>query len=195
MSNALLLDVDDTVLIVIDVQLRFASKLPATKWRPIVARICWLIRAAAWLGVPPIVTAEDIPRLGGVHDDIALALPANAVVFNKMVFGLGSDLDILAAIERTERRTAVLVGFETDVCVAQSALGLLNRGYQVAVVSDCTGSAQSGHEAGLRRAERAGAAILPVRSVVYEWLRSVDRARQFSVRVTKDGGAPDGVVL
>ena len=60
---------------------------------------------------------------------------------------------------RSGRKTAVLVGLETDVCVAHSALGLLGHGYQVAVVADATGSPGTAHGFGLERAaggRRAG---------------------------------------
>ena len=51
-------------------------------------------------------------------------------------FGLADVPEIVASVEHTGRRTAVLVGMETDVCVAQSALGLLDEDFTVAVVED-----------------------------------------------------------
>jgi nicotinamidase-related amidase len=39
---------------------------------------------------------------------------------------LAAEPAIMAAVEATGRRTADLVGAETDVCVAQSAVGLLD---------------------------------------------------------------------
>ena len=195
MPDHQLLDVDDSLLIVIDVQARFLEKLAVGESRPLVARIAWLVQASVWLGVPLVVTAEDAPRLGGVVDEIAAVLPAGTPVFNKMTFGLASSPEILAAVERTGRRTAILVGLETDVCVGHSAIGLLERDYRVAVVSDCTGSPGLAHETGLRRIERAGAIIVPARSLLYEWLRTVARAGEFAAGVTGSIGVPEGVVL
>ena len=51
------------------------------------------------LNVPIVVTAEDIPSLGGVVPAIANRLPPESYVFNKMAFGLGADGDIVAAVE------------------------------------------------------------------------------------------------
>jgi hypothetical protein len=96
-----------------------------------------------------------------------------------MSFGLTADPVILAAVERTKRKTAVLVGLETDVCVAQSALGLLQRGYRVAVLADATGSPGTGHAFGLDRMRGAGALVLGLKGLYYEWLRTVERADQF----------------
>ena len=44
----------------------------------------------------------------------------------KPTFGLAGTPEILDAVKATGRRTAVLVGFETDICVYQSAVGLLD---------------------------------------------------------------------
>ncbi|HEX8035654.1 MAG TPA: isochorismatase family protein, partial [Ktedonobacterales bacterium] len=106
-------------------------------------------------------------------------LPAETPVYNKMIFGLADDPDILAAVARTGRNTAILIGLETDVCVAQSALGLLERGYHVVAVADATGSPEPAHTAGLNRMRDAGVAILNVKNLFYEWIRTVDQVRRF----------------
>ena len=60
-------------------------------------------------------------------------------------------MDILEAVQNTNCKTAVLIGYETDVCITHSALGLLELGYQVAVVADATGSPGEAHQIGLSR--------------------------------------------
>jgi nicotinamidase-related amidase len=97
----------------------------------------------------------------------------------KPVFGLADDPAILAAVKRTGRRTAVLVGMETDVCVAHSAIGLLDRGLRVAVVADATFSPGDMHAHGLRRIADAGATVIHAKGVYYEWIRTLEAARAF----------------
>lgn len=174
-----LLDADDSVLIVIDVQAAFLDKLPPSDGERLLRRICWLVGVARCLEVPLIVTAEDVPNLGSVHPQIAEALPPGTQVHNKMSFGLAADPVILAAIERTGRKTAVLVGLETDVCVAQSAIGLLQNGYRVATVADATDSPGTGHAFGLERMQATGVLTLGLKGLYYEWLRTVERADRF----------------
>ena len=87
--------------------------------------------------------------------------------------------EIVAAVEAIGRGTAVLVGAETDVCVAQSALGLLDRGLRVAVLADATYSPGPMHEHGLRRIAEAGGAVIHAKGVYYEWLRTVEAATTF----------------
>jgi nicotinamidase-related amidase len=131
---------DLSCLIVIDVQEYFLNKLPAGLVAPLVARIAWLLRVAGALDIPIIATAEDIAANGGLIPELVETLPAGTKVFDKMIFGLNDQPDIRAAVTATGRAEFVLVGLETDVCVAHSALGLAAAGHRVAVVEDACGS-------------------------------------------------------
>jgi len=190
-----LIDVGDSVLIVIDVQEFFLAKLPPQERELLVARIGWLIKVATRLNVPIVVTAEDIPKLGGVVPSIADKLPPESLVFNKMVFGLGEDQHIIAAVQDTGRNTVVLVGLETDVCVAHSALGLVRRGFELVVVADATGSPGSGHQVGLERMRRAGVLVSSLKSLYYEWIRTVTQDHQFMEKYAQEIGLPPGISL
>ncbi|HEY4632393.1 MAG TPA: isochorismatase family protein [Candidatus Limnocylindrales bacterium] len=172
-----LLALEASVLVVVDAQPGFGDA-PADG---VVARIGWLAAVAAALGVPIVVTEEDPDRNGRTSEAIRQVLPETTPVLVKPVFGLADVPAILAAIEATGRTTAVLVGMETDVCVTQSALGLLDRGYRVAVVEDATYAPHGAHEAGIRRMTGAGVEVLHARGVYYEWVRSVDAARRFEL--------------
>jgi nicotinamidase-related amidase len=195
MSRSALIVADDSILIVIDVQPAFVAKLPPQAGPPLVNRICWLIGVARWLNVSLVVTAENIAELGGVAPEIERALPPDTRIHDKLIFGLAADPAILAAVEASGRRTAVLIGLETDVCVAQSALGLLDRGYRVVAVADATGSPGSAHADGLERIRGAGGIVLGVKSLFYEWLRTVEQTRRFGVECAGMLGEPDGVTL
>ena len=142
-------------------------------------RVAWLAGVAAALGIPAVVTEEDATRNGPTAARITAALPAGTPVFAKVVFGAADQPDILAAIEALGRRTAVLVGLETDVCVAHTGLGLLDRGFRVVVVDDATYAPGPMHDAGLRRLAAAGAEIVHAKGVYYEWVRTLEAARAF----------------
>jgi len=192
MQRAQLIDPADSVLIVIDVQDLFLDKLAPDARQPLLDHLRWLIGTARWLGIPIVATAEDVPALGGVTPAIAALLPPGATVHNKLVFGLAADPAILAAIAATERRTAILVGLETDVCVTHSALGLAERGFRVAVVADATGSPGPAHAAGLDRLRDAGITLLSTKGLYYEWLRTVERANRCRAECTGALGVPSG---
>ena len=155
-------------------------------------RMCWVIKIANWLNVPLVATAEDIPNTGNICEEVAQVLPPNTKIFNKMTFGLAAQADIIEAVQATGRKTAVLIGYETDVCITHSALGLLELGYQVAVVADATGSPGEAYQIGLDRIRGAGGIIVSAKSLYYEWIRTVAK----SIEYEKSGiETPEGMIL
>jgi nicotinamidase-related amidase len=122
---------------------------------------------------------------------VAERLPPGTRAFNKMVFGLAADEDIMAALRATGRGTAILAGLETDVCIAHSALGLLQQGYGVAVVADASGSPGTGHAVGLERVRGAGAVVLSAKSLYFEWVRTVARDDEFMAEYEDELGLWD----
>ena len=168
-----LIEASECVLVVIDMQDSFFNKYEREKSQAVISKTAWLIRAANSIGIPIVAMAEDIPNSGPLTEKITAALPAEAHVFNKDVFGCGDQPEILEAIKATGRNTAVLVGMETDVCVAHSALSLMGKGYDVVVVADATITTAADQEIGLMRIRDAGGVLCSVKSIYYEWLRSV----------------------
>jgi len=188
-----LLDRDDSVLVVIDAQPGFVGKLESDRGDAVVGRVRWLVSLAGQLGVPVVVTEEEPDRNGPTHPDILAALPDTALRHLKPQFGLAGCPPILASLAATGRRTAVLCGLETDVCVAQSAIGLAAGEWRVVVVEDAVASPDTGHRQGLRRLRDEGIEVLGLKSVAYDWLRSVDLAAR--VLETPDLAAPPGITL
>jgi nicotinamidase-related amidase len=168
-----LLDRDDSVLVVVDAQPGFLGEGAERA----LERIAWLVAVAARLGVPVVVTEEEPERNGATEARIAAGLPAGAPVFTKPTFGLAGTPEILDAVRTAGRGAAVVVGAETDVCVAQSAIGLHEAGFACVVVDDATFSPGEMHERGLARIAAEGIARNHTKGVTYEWLRTVADAR------------------
>ena len=170
-----LINVDDSVLVVIDIQDHFLTKYDKAISQPLVEKAAWMLKLARVLKVPVVVMGEDIDNNGTVNQTILDALPDGIDVHNKNSFDLAGQPEILADVESTGRKTAVLIGMETDVCVAQSALGLMENGYQVVVAKDAVATTIGGDEIGLNRMRDAGAVISSVKAIHYEWLRTVEK--------------------
>lgn len=188
-----LLEESDSVLCVIDVQPAFLHKLQPTMADETVDRIRWVIRVAAAMSIPILVTEEDPLGNGPTIDPIVSALPPGTARMNKDVFGLADQPDILGALAATGRRTTVLCGLETDVCVAHSALGLSDAGYRVAVVADAVASPGAAQGLGLSRMRDSGVTLVGAKGLAYEWLRTVRRTEQLDAVLIKD--VPPGVTL
>jgi nicotinamidase-related amidase len=188
-----LIERERSCLIVIDVQQYFLDKLPLHERGPLVQRMAWLMRVARALEIPLIATAEDVARNGPLVPELAGLLPAGTTPFNKMIFGLMGQPDIRAAVDASRRDCFVLIGLETDVCIAHSALGLSAAGRQAVVVDDACASPPPHHEHGLRRLRDAGIAVTSVKGVFYEWVRDLETYRRLQPQLNV--ALPEGLTL
>jgi nicotinamidase-related amidase len=190
-----LLERDDSILIVIDLQPKFWSdrldKDDAVEVNRAAARAAWLAGTAMALGVPAVLTEENPSRNGPTAVGVLLAVGRRAPVFTKPVFDLAACPDIMAALEATGRRTAVLCGFETDVCVTHSAAGLLEAGYRVAAVSDAVYSPAGAQAYGLARLRDLGVELVHCKGIYFDWVRTLDDALSFE-REYPDLAEPPG---
>ena len=180
-----LLEKDNSALIVIDVQENFLSKLLPAEREPLVERIAWIMNVATVLNIPILATAEDVSADVDMLPRLKALLPQGQSVFNKIVFSLYGQKDIRDALEVLKRKDLVLVGQETDVCIAQSAIDLVNAGYRVWVADDATASPGPHHQAGLRRMRSAGVTVSGIKGIYYEWLRDVPTAIAVETAVNK----------
>jgi nicotinamidase-related amidase len=188
-----LIERERSCLIVVDVQQYFLDKLPPHERGPLVQRMAWLMRVARALDIPIVATAEDVERNGPLVSKLADLLPAGAAAFNKMVFGLMGQPDIRAAVDASGRDSFVLVGLETDVCIAQSALGLAAAGYRAVVIDDACASPPPHHDHGLRRLRDGGIVVTSVKGLFYEWVR--DLATYHRLKPEIEVALPEGLTL
>lgn len=97
-----------------------------------------------------MMTGDNLPteKLDLVPELAAMVPPAQ--VLDKQVYSpwLGSNLHAVLQVERVD--TLILTGGETDVCVMATALGAIDLGYHVILVTDavCSGVDQT-HDASL----------------------------------------------
>lgn len=174
-----LVDPGDSLLAIIDAQDGFLDRVDDDARAGVVERIAFLAASARFCAIPIVATVESPEDWGGLHPALAEAV-GDGPVLRKEVFGLADDPRVGPAVAAAGRGTVVLTGLETDVCVAQSALGLLDRGTRVVVVTDAVASPGNAHAAGLERMRSAGAVMIVAKQLHYEWMRTVARSRRFS---------------
>lgn len=178
-----LLERDDSVLVVIDLQPEFwgdrLGEADVVEARRSVARAAWLAGVATALGVPAVLTEEDPEGNGPTAPAAVSAVGSAAPVFVKPVFGVAACPDIMAAIAATGRGTAVLCGFETDVCVTHSAVGLAEAGFRVAVAADAVYSPAGAQAFGLARLRDLGVELIHCKGIYYDWVRTLEAALAF----------------
>jgi len=160
----------NTSLIVIDVQKYFIPGFPGAISPAIpgqdevgkLANVLSLIEAAKKLGLNMFVTYEAGKRgLDAMPDELHRELPEkNCREFIKQYFDLTRQPKLSRALEKSGTRNVVLCGAETDVCVLQSATGLLKKGYRVYLAEDAVFTSTTLNEPALKRMQMAGVRIV-----------------------------------
>lgn len=160
-------------MLVVDVQQKLMKAIDGRD--RLLANILRLVRGAGLLGIPTFAT-EQYPRgLGPTVDDLAALIPDRPA---KMTFHALSAPGLVAGMGALAVRHVAVVGIEAHVCIAQTALELLRKGYTVQVPADAVGSRfPIDREYALRRLERAGAVISTTESALFEWLETAEHPR------------------
>lgn len=172
-SNGLV-DRQDSILIVIDTQDGFLRNLDGACSASLVECIRFLIQVARRLEIPVMVTVESPDECGPTTASVRSCLDPAIVDHDKRVFGLCDQQNLRDLVLAQPRRTAILVGMETDVCVLHSAVTLKREGFRVVVLSDATAAPGDNHLHGLARAASLGVEIVHAKGLYYEWARSLD---------------------
>jgi len=165
------LDPSQCVLVVIDIQEKL---LPAVQNREELVRNCsLLIRLAAILDIPVLLTAQYPRGLGNTVPEIAELLPSVKEI-GKLEFGCFGCEEFRTTLHSLpgHRTTALLCGMESHICVMQTALGALESGYMVHVASDAVSARTDWNwRLGLERMESAGCVTSSTEMMMYELLR------------------------
>ncbi|MGQ9504693.1 MAG: hydrolase [Thermogutta sp.] len=160
-----LMSVDDTALLVVDVQERL---LPHIKdGHRIVWNIRRLIDAAEILGVK-VVGTEQYPK--GLGPTVPILAERLGPLPEKLMFSCRECWDLFSGLWEAGIRRVLVTGIETHVCVLQTVHDLLAQGWRVYVAADAVGSRYpTDYEMALRRMELAGAVLTTTEATFFEW--------------------------
>ena len=171
------IDRSDLGVLLIDVQpafleLAFPDGGPVMK--ALLTRLEHLLMLADWMELPFITTFE-IPtdENGELPPRLEAVVPANAGRFEKDYFGCADEPAIREAFEQWGCRQIVVAGAETDVCVLQSTLGLLEMGFEVFLLEDCVFTTEAEPGPALQRMYACGAVPCTLKTLAYELTRCV----------------------
>lgn len=171
-SHADLIDRAEMVLLVVDVQERLADVMERRD--DVVAATARLVRAAAVLGVPVIVTRQYPKGLGATVPEVESALEVAraavpVIVVDKTAFCACEEPGFLDVVAATGRRQVVIAGMESHICVTQTALALLATGHRVHVTEDaCCSRRARDHDTALARLRAQRVTVTCSESVIYE---------------------------
>ena len=164
----------DMAVVLIDVQPRFVDGMHGDT-EPVLARLEQLLIICEWFELPVLATFEEpVAEKGRLPDRLQSKWPAGGVTVTKQSYGIAGEPDIVSALDQLGRSRLVVAGAETDVCVLQSVLGLIELGYEVFLLEDCLFSSEPHAGPAVARMRSAGAIPGTYKTLFYELLQTDD---------------------
>ncbi|CAK7274105.1 hypothetical protein SEPCBS119000_005998 [Sporothrix epigloea] len=175
----------NSVIFVCDIQTKFRNAIH--EFDKVVLTSKKVLRAAALLDIPVVVTTQNRARLGDTVPELSAlfaAEPASSdgkkarllVEADKSLFSMWTpevESALASASSSPSPATAVIVGIESHICVTQTALDLLAAGYRVYVLADGVSSCNREEvPVALARLRAAGVTVTTSESWLYETMGS-----------------------
>lgn len=162
---------EQALLLCVDVQERLSAAIPPE----LIARLCKngeiLLKGAAALGVPVIVSEQYKKGLGDTLPELVAALPPSATRFEKLEFSAFANPTLARAILDSGRSQIIVFGMEAHICVFQTVRDLCHAGFKVHLPHDAVASRDPENlRVGLVLAERAGACVTATEAVLFDLL-------------------------
>ena len=164
------IDPDDAVLLLIDHQsglFQTIGDMPMTELR---ARATALAKIAT-LSKLPVITTASVPQgpNGPLIPEIHENAPHAQYVARKGEINAWDNPDFVAAVEATGRKTLIIAGTITSVCMAFPAISAVAEGYKVFAVVDASGTySKMAQEITMARVVQAGVVPMDTAAVASE---------------------------
>ncbi len=161
-----MLKTTNSALVIIDVQGRLARIMQNAD--ELFRNLAMLIKGARLLNVP-IIWMEQLPdKLGRTVEEVSEHLQGLTPI-SKDVFSCGQNEEFNKALDKIDPENVILAGIETHICVYQTAKDLLEKNYNVEVVTDATSTRlYYNKEIGLKKIRRARGQITSVETILFE---------------------------
>lgn len=173
MLENLKVDASSSILVSIDMQ----DKVIDITWdhdivRP---RAAALITIARQLNVP-LIKVEHVPaKMGSTTATLNDALGDIDPIVKSSFSAFGSQ-EFSERLRTAGRNKVIIFGVEAHVCLCQTVLDAMSRGYRVFVVADASSSTSPYHrDIAYDRMRQAGAVIATAQSLAFELLERADR--------------------
>ena len=167
-----MLDIKECFLVVVDVQGKLAQLMYDKD--VLFKNIQILTKAAKILNIPIIWCQQCPEALGPTVPEISELLP-DIKPINKAAFSCCGNKEFNFRLNELSRKQVLLCGIETHVCIYQTAVDLLGKGFSVDVIADAVSSRTlENKKIALKRISAEGAKISSVEMVLFELLKTAE---------------------
>ncbi|HKL99196.1 MAG TPA: isochorismatase family protein [Mobilitalea sp.] len=161
---------EDTLALVVDFQERLVPVIQNSS--ELLKNTEILIKGLKTLGVPMIVTQQYTKGIGMTVPSIIEALGGDIEFNDKLTFSCVDDTMIYQKVMESGKKNIIVCGIEAHICVLQTIIDLIAKGYHVILVENCIGSRKENDRAvAVRRAAAEGAIITTYESILFELTR------------------------
>ncbi len=165
-----MLTIDNTTLVVIDVQGRLAEIMYDKE--NLFANLERIIKGVQVLNIPIIWTEQVPEKLGPTLPQFSKLLVQGSNPIPKSSFSCCRVASFTDALKSGGRQQILLTGIEAHVCVYQTTLDLLADGYEVQIITDAVSSrTPENRHIALTRMKDAGAVLTSTEMALFELLR------------------------
>jgi nicotinamidase-related amidase len=159
----------DSLFLLVDIQKVMLD--PCVEADLLRKQVAALLEVARVLAIPALFTVHNSEKLGGVVPELLEKAPQTPAI-DKLEFSCFENPAIAEAVRATGRKTLLLAGLETHVCVFHTGAHALRLGYRVHVAADAVSSRSVfNRQIGLNRLERAGAVISSTEMMIFELIQ------------------------
>jgi nicotinamidase-related amidase len=176
-GGAALLDTSDSVLLLLDHQSGLFQTVKDISVAELRANASMLAKLAALLKIPVITTASEPSGPNGpLMPEIHQFAPHAVYVGRKGEVNAWDNEDFVKAVRATSRKTMIMAGVWTSVCVMFPALDAKAAGYKVYAVMDASGDpSEMASRTTLARFTQAGVVPISTNAVLSETHRTWNR--------------------
>ena len=163
-----MLDREKTALVVVDIQGNLAQAMSEKEL--LFENVEKIIRGVQVFGIPVLVTEQV--KLGPTIPALARYLEGVKPIV-KESFSCCGDRRFMKELTTLNRKQILITGIEAHVCVYQTAMDLLNRGYEIYLVADAVSSRTiRNREIGIQKLKDSGAVLTSAEMALFELLKT-----------------------
>jgi nicotinamidase-related amidase len=171
-----MLKMENVALLIVDIQGNLAHSMHGKEL--LFKNVQKLIKGTQVLGIPILWTEQNPQGLGPTIPEIADIL-SNIKPISKMSFSCCQNNRFVQALKALNRKQVLIAGIEAHICVYQTAVDLVDLGYEVQVVTDAVSSRNmENKEIGLQKMRDSGVSLTSVETALFELLK-VAEGEQF----------------
>ncbi len=161
-------EIENTSIICIDVQEKLVNMLD--NGEIIKNNAIKIMQAAKILNIDTIITEQYPKGLGNTIEEIS---NKNFKTIEKTTFSACQTNDFEKEFNKINNKNILIFGIETHICVLQTVLDLLEKGYNVYIIEDCCASRnKNNHKTALQLSKQKGAFIITLEIALFNFLKS-----------------------